>query len=761
MKALFLFFLCLGNRCSLPLYADSPADAARLVRQIVAHRGASTERPECTLSALKRAIEVGATTVEIDVRTSKDGILFLMHDATLDRTTNGQGPASALTMAELKKLDAGSYFSPQYRGEKIPTLREALQVCRGKIDVLLDLKEQGEVYNRAIAQDVIDYGDPRRVLLGVRSVEQAKQLRKLLPQSRLFGFIPDPGQIEAFAEAGVGIIRLWPKWLQGESVRNPIEKIRSLGLRLHLNGKTGELQETLSLLEYKPDSILVDDPVTLIASLNRIKRGELSLSRLDALVESVTGTRTVKGFSAPGAKTFLNRDYKMQKLPEEFHGQPRYLFDGGSGDRVVIRFKQPAVVFAAFHYNDSGAWSFPDDHSPEDYGWHLFRKNAYRGTSNSNLNGKPHFASIYYCQFEAGEQLSGLPRWWVCLAVMDAKQATGIEGYKPDTSGPIEVKVEKPFSYEQWATKIRPLAVPAYENKQQWANWQQAQREKFRQRLVFEYPGKMEIVAVGDSVDRGQFSQQEFHVRHDDVKIFRFFRLVPHTAKKRNVSTIVCFMGHGKVKQILEERDSYQHACAAQFAEKGYLVFAMENVGMEPGRDTHHEIDRLLRLDGYCWYSLLFAHQQILLDHVFADHQVDAKRVGVTGVSTGGLLALSAAAFDPRVAAASVQGIFGSMRVSFIQDRNRHCRCGAIPGLLPQFDLPEMALLVTPRPIHISNAVKDGFTPQEAKRAIGQISNLYQQAGGPAPVFSEPPGSHEFAFGAASRFFESTIANPE
>ena len=216
-----------------------------------------------------------------------------------------------------------------------------------------------------------------------------------------------------------------------------------------------------------------------------------------------------------------------------------------------------------------------------------------------------------------------------------------------------------------------------------------------------------------------------------------------------------------KVRQILEDRNSYQHACAAQFAQRGYLVFAMENVGMEPSRDTHHELDRLLRLDGYCWYSLLFTHQQILLGHVFADKQVEAKRVGVTGVSTGGLLALSAAAFEPRVAATSVQGIFGSMRISFIRDRNRHCRCGAIPGLLPQFDLPEMALLVAPRPIHFSNAANDGFGPAEAKRCVKLITPLYHKAGGPAPKFSEPSGRHEYAFGPALKFFENTIGEPK
>ena len=145
--------------------------AAARVKQIVAHRGASSERPECTLAAIHRAIEVGATAIEMDVRTSKDGGLFLLHDKTLDRTTNGTGRASKLSIKQLKQLDAGSWFDRAYKDERIPTLREALQICRDKIDLLLDLKEKGDPYAKAVAEEVRRYGDPARTIIGVRSVE--------------------------------------------------------------------------------------------------------------------------------------------------------------------------------------------------------------------------------------------------------------------------------------------------------------------------------------------------------------------------------------------------------------------------------------------------------------------------------------------------------------------------------------------------------------------------------------------------------------
>ena len=110
---------------------------------IVAHRGASLERPECTLPAILRAIEAGASAVEVDVRTSSDGQLFLLHDAMLERTTDGDGKGSDRTLAELKQLDAGSWFDSAYRGERIPTLVEAAKICVGKIDLLRELNEQG------------------------------------------------------------------------------------------------------------------------------------------------------------------------------------------------------------------------------------------------------------------------------------------------------------------------------------------------------------------------------------------------------------------------------------------------------------------------------------------------------------------------------------------------------------------------------------------------------------------------------------------
>lgn len=108
---------------------------------LIAHRGGSLEAPENTLASFRHAINVGAEYVELDVQMSKDGVLVVIHDETLDRTTNGSGSIGDYTYAELKKLDAGSHFAPEYRGETIPTLRDVLELCASAgVGVVLELK---------------------------------------------------------------------------------------------------------------------------------------------------------------------------------------------------------------------------------------------------------------------------------------------------------------------------------------------------------------------------------------------------------------------------------------------------------------------------------------------------------------------------------------------------------------------------------------------------------------------------------------------
>jgi glycerophosphoryl diester phosphodiesterase len=106
----------------------------------IAHRGASGHAPENTMAAFDKAVEMKADFFELDVQMSKDGHLVIMHDVTVDRTTDGTGRVGDLTLEELKKLDAGSWFGPEFAGERIPTLGEVLDRYRGKIGILIEIK---------------------------------------------------------------------------------------------------------------------------------------------------------------------------------------------------------------------------------------------------------------------------------------------------------------------------------------------------------------------------------------------------------------------------------------------------------------------------------------------------------------------------------------------------------------------------------------------------------------------------------------------
>lgn len=107
---------------------------------ITAHRGYSAKAPENTLPALQLAIENMADFAEIDVQETKDGVVVLMHDINLLRITGKRANVFDLTYAELKELDAGSWFSKEYAGTYIPTLQEAIELCKGKINLNIELK---------------------------------------------------------------------------------------------------------------------------------------------------------------------------------------------------------------------------------------------------------------------------------------------------------------------------------------------------------------------------------------------------------------------------------------------------------------------------------------------------------------------------------------------------------------------------------------------------------------------------------------------
>ena len=155
MRALILFLLLppIVIGC-----AEKPKD--NMIKQnkhiqVIGHRGASGLAPENTLVSFKKALEFGVDYVELDVHLTKDDSVIVIHDATVDRTTNGKGKVRDLTLEQLKKLDAGSKFNKDFVGEKLPLLTEVLQAVNGKSKVMIEIKK-GDDYYPGIEKKVLD-----------------------------------------------------------------------------------------------------------------------------------------------------------------------------------------------------------------------------------------------------------------------------------------------------------------------------------------------------------------------------------------------------------------------------------------------------------------------------------------------------------------------------------------------------------------------------------------------------------------------------
>ena len=107
---------------------------------VIGHRGAAGYAPENTMAAFQRGLALRADAVELDVNLSKDGELMVIHDPTLNRTTNGSGLVCHHTAAEIQALDAGSWFDPSFSDCRVPTLREVLQWAKDRTKVVIELK---------------------------------------------------------------------------------------------------------------------------------------------------------------------------------------------------------------------------------------------------------------------------------------------------------------------------------------------------------------------------------------------------------------------------------------------------------------------------------------------------------------------------------------------------------------------------------------------------------------------------------------------
>lgn len=151
---------------------------------VIAHRGLPTVAPENTVAAFRKAVDLGVEMLEVDVQQTKDGRLVVLHDKTVDRTTDGEGELPDFTLAELKALDAGGWFGEAFRGERIPTLEEVVETLDATTLLLLEVK-YGSPHQEGIEGRLIEFvrrhGLEGRVLIKSFDPEAIKRVRRLAP----------------------------------------------------------------------------------------------------------------------------------------------------------------------------------------------------------------------------------------------------------------------------------------------------------------------------------------------------------------------------------------------------------------------------------------------------------------------------------------------------------------------------------------------------------------------------------------------------
>ena len=258
-----VLFVVLGFACA----SHAPKSNARPKSiLVVAHRGAHTEAPENSLAAISRAIDLGCDYVEVDVRQTRDGALVLMHDSSVDRTTDGTGKVADLTLSKVSTLHLKPRGLDSPAARRVPTFDEALRLCRGRIRVLVDNKAGppskviAALEAHGMLEDVVVYD----------SVERLRELKRLSPTLSIQP--PHPGSIEEITRL---VENLAPQTLDGNAVewnREQVDAAHQAGARVWVDnlGERDNEAGVYTAVGLNVDAIQTDLPEMTLRLLEKL-----------------------------------------------------------------------------------------------------------------------------------------------------------------------------------------------------------------------------------------------------------------------------------------------------------------------------------------------------------------------------------------------------------------------------------------------------------------------------------------------------------
>ena len=251
----------------------------------IAHRGGAILAPENTLAAYKNAVSLKADYFELDVQISSDDSLMIMHDNTVDRTTNGTGSVSAMTYAQLRALDAGSKFSPIFTGEKIPTFSEALETAKNSannIGVVAEIKTTNSTAVQKTVAMIQKYGMQSRVILSSFNINQITAAKTLDPTIR----------VQLFAAATNAIIDQ-VKGINGEWIgsnvgtQSLVDYSHSKGILFNI-WTINSASLMTSYINLGVDGMTTDDPKTLKSLSDTTAPSDVILTSATVNVSNIT-----------------------------------------------------------------------------------------------------------------------------------------------------------------------------------------------------------------------------------------------------------------------------------------------------------------------------------------------------------------------------------------------------------------------------------------------------------------------------------------
>ncbi len=230
---------------------------------VFAHRGASAHAPENTMAAFELAVKLGASAIEFDVKLSADRQVIIIHDQTLDRTTNGTGSVAGQPLAALRELDAGSWKAAEYHHEKIPLLDEVLEAVGNKVYINIELTNYATPFDglvNEVAPLVKKHGLEDRVIFSSFNFFNLVAVRRLLPSVAC-------GQL--ILEGGQGWLQRTAAYFMRLEAEHPyttdvtpelVQRMHALGRRVHV-WTVNDPADMLRLRNCAVDGIFTDDPL--------------------------------------------------------------------------------------------------------------------------------------------------------------------------------------------------------------------------------------------------------------------------------------------------------------------------------------------------------------------------------------------------------------------------------------------------------------------------------------------------------------------